>query len=106
MKEDIDKIETRLLAKEKEAYARIRREHGEICPCEYARLFTSEERTWLLLLGLLNSLKSAYVIDLQNPAEYEVKAVYNELCAMLAFLHDDRFFEGIGIKRTIIVVNY
>lgn len=49
---DIDKIETALFAHEKEAYARIRAEHGEIQPCEYEKYFTTEERASLWVLGL------------------------------------------------------
>lgn len=105
MNQKIEQIETALLACEKQAYARIRRERGEINPCEYARYFTTEERVCMGVLGWLLGLKSVYMIDPQNPAEYDAKLVYDEFCGMIQFIHDYQFFYMIGAENFVTVTH-
>ena len=86
MSTEIDRIEATLLAREKEAYARVRREHGEICAREYGRYFTPEERADMWVMCLIYGLKSTFMTDLENPAEYDKEKVANEFSAMILYL--------------------
>jgi hypothetical protein len=84
---EIDRIEATLLAREKEAYARVRREHGDIDAWEYCRYFTPQERVDTGLIGWLYGLKSAFVFEMNEPAAgYDKEKVASEFSAMLTYL--------------------
>lgn len=85
---DIEIIKTTLLAREKEAYARVRREHGDVEIGLYGLCFTPEELGDMWVLNLIYNLERNYVISIENPAEFDKEKVAETFKEMITNVRD------------------